>query len=49
MYMRRNDIIPTARMTDIRFKCKTADATLEEFKILYKEYKVKVLSNIEQC
>lgn len=47
MYMRRYGIIPTARMTGIRFNRKTAtDATLEEFKILYKKYKVKVLNKI---
>lgn len=49
MYMRRYGIIPIARMTGIRFNRKTADATLEEFKILYKKYNIKVLSNIEQC
>lgn len=50
MYMRRYGIIPTARMTGIRFdRCKTADAILEEFKILYKKvYKVKVLNNIRR-
>jgi len=41
MYMCRYGIIPTARMTGIRFK--TADATLEEFKILSKRYEVKII------
>jgi len=45
MYMCRYDIISIARMAGTRFYRKTVDAILEEFQILYKKYKVKILKN----